>query len=269
MKVPSPVRSRLRVSISSPSMCRLFSSFLVFAGFLLFAHASVAPKPTPSSGKASSEKQYGAEGERGPTHLGRLHEYKRVGADLVGLWREYTAMTDALSHAMRDYNVAIRQEQRAELSRVLATKHQKAEALVLQQKKHGGSTFPTSRIYGDIASLKEIKKQMKRLEKKVGQIPPYSRPEENVMMIQAGTTPVNVARALSQSSAILFHKSFASYFSHLITFKREYDVLHSSLFSMKTTANGTGRKNLIKEAAEHSNFYDPEAPFSLHLHKAK
>lgn len=225
---------------------------------LFVAFASASPS------KDSAEQKAHDYGEHDPAFTGGLYEYRRVGTDLVGLWREYTAMSDALSHALRDYNVAIRQEQRAELARVLAHKHDEAETSIAEQKSKGRHT-PSSVLYGELASLKELKRQMKRLDRKVGQIPDYRHPEENVMLIQGSTAPVNVSSALSHNSASLFHKAVASYHRHVEAFYKTYQGLRSFLYDIKMSSEGSGRRNLIKQAAELGNFFDTEAPIALHF----
>lgn len=194
---------------------------------------------------------------------GGLHEYRKVGASLVGLWREYIAMSDALSHALRDYNVAIRQEQRAELARLLAQKYYQAEASIAGHKAKQGRVPPTV-LYSELASLKELKRQMKRLDRKIGLIPDYTHPEENVMLLRSTSAPVNVSKALSHSSGTLFHKALASYYSHASDFAEKFHSLRSFLYSIKEFPGDLERPQLIKQAVEAGNFFDTEAPISLH-----
>ncbi|KAL8430322.1 hypothetical protein ACSSS7_005990 [Eimeria intestinalis] len=197
-------------------------------------------------------------------YTGGLYEYRKVGVGLISLWREYVAMSDALSHALRDYNVLVRQEQRAELSEVLAHKYAQAETALAKQKKSRGKVT-RGEVYGELAILKELKKQMKRLDEKIGSIPPYRHPEKNVMLIQGLSVPVNISRALTRNTASLFHRATASYRTHLHAFTKTYTRLREVLREVKSLAGGTDRGKVIKQAAEKANFFDSQAPIALHI----
>ncbi|KAL8432437.1 hypothetical protein Efla_000214 [Eimeria flavescens] len=134
---------------------------LLLAVMCVSSFVSVSSAP-----RAGRHKKPEAEADSPLESSGGLHEYRKVGMQLIGLWREYTAMSDALSHALHDFNVVVRQEQRVELARVLSRKHRQAE-VTLAAEKALGRGVPPDVVYGEVASLKELKKQMKRLDRKV------------------------------------------------------------------------------------------------------
>ncbi|KAL8274090.1 hypothetical protein Esti_001932 [Eimeria stiedai] len=202
--------------------------------------------------------------ENHPLYTGGLHEYRKVGIGLISLWREYTAMSDTLSHALRDYNVLVRQEQRAELAEVLAHKYEQAETALAEQKKRRGRVTQTV-VYGQLATLKELKKQMKRLDEKIGDIPEYRHPEKNIMLIQGLSVPVNISRALNRSTASLFHRATTSYRAHLQAFNKKYTRLRELLQVVESLAGGSDREKLIKQTTEKTNFFDTQAPISLRI----
>ncbi|CDI80323.1 hypothetical protein, conserved [Eimeria acervulina] len=211
---------------------------------------------------------------------GGLFEYRKVGTELVGLWREYTAMNDAISHLLRDYNVVLRQEKRVELVGLMQQEHKAAEAALRQQQEQqekqqllGGAprqpvVLPLL-LYGETARLKELKKQMRRADKKLGKIPDYRKPEKNAMMIRVGTPPVNVAKALARPSASLFHKTLYSYKKHLHSMQDKYQSLCSLLEQIKFSPDAHARNTLIQKTAELANFFDSAAPNALRLPNSK
>ncbi|KAL8447972.1 hypothetical protein Emag_004086 [Eimeria magna] len=240
---------------------RSVNRFLLFLAFTFlcinfsFAHEAI----DGSSGRRVEEDV-----EDHSFYTGGLYEYRKIGIGLISLWREYVAMSDALSHALRDYNVLVRQEQRAELAEVLAHKYEQAETALAEQKRKWGRVS-RSVVYGELATLKELKKQMKRLDEKIGHIPEYRHPEKNVMLIQGLSVPVNISRALTRSTASLFHRATATYRSHLQSFNRKYAKLRDLLHEVKSLAGGSDREKLIKQTAERSNFFDTQAPIALHI----
>ncbi|CDJ32551.1 uncharacterized protein EMH_0012880 [Eimeria mitis] len=166
--------------------------FCLYPSFLFSAADAV---PAADSSKSNKDDEVTGDDAALPPFTGGLFEYRRIGAELVSLWREYTAMSDALSHLLRDYNVAVKQEQRVELVGMLQRKHKAAEAALQQQQqrrqrgRRGGAAAMLPLLYGELASLKELKKQMKRIDKKLEKIPEYRQAEENAMQIRFGSTP--------------------------------------------------------------------------------
>lgn len=236
--------------------------------WLLFLHYGYLYGVVSAVSKDAQRRKLDKSEELAPKYSGGMYEYRKVGAELVDLWREYAAMSEAISHVLRDYNIAVRQEQRDELTRVLAHRHQMAEASIAKHKDKKGNVSPAI-IFGELSALNELKRQMKRLEKKVGQVPDYNHPEENAMLVEAGPGPVNVSKALSHPSAALFHKALESYNLHIESFKKKFQALRVFLHSIKRSVESPGRHKLISQAAAVGNIFDTDAPIGVYLPSRK
>ncbi|CDJ59767.1 hypothetical protein, conserved [Eimeria maxima] len=204
-----------------------------------------------------------------------LSQYRKVGTQLVGLWRQYTAASAALGHLLRDYNVTLRQEQRVELVELLQRKQKAAAAALKQQQQQQRGRGSRARAMlplwsGEKASLNEIKEQIKRLDEKMGSIPDYRQTEKNAFLVRLGTSPVNVSKALTAPFSSLFHTALSSYKTHLHDLKKKYDALFSTLEQIKYAAAAAHeRREFIGKTAELESLFDPDAPTTLKFPKTQ
>lgn len=203
----------------------------------------------------------GLDGARG------LFEYRKFSSKLIELWRQYTAMADALSHVLRDYNVAVVQEKRKELTKFLIFKHREAEDLVDSVERQGRDASPL--MYSEMASLKEIKRQIKVADLVLDKIPDDRFPERNSLIIEEGLTPVDVSAALSRGSAKLFYKSVSTYRRHLRKFKRICLKIYSLVQKFKADDGEVNRGGFAPRAADLGNLFDADGPVSLRMPLSK
>ncbi|CDJ39345.1 hypothetical protein, conserved [Eimeria tenella] len=300
-RLPLPAAAPLAFSLLF--FASLFAAFAADAAAAAPAPAAAAAAPAPAAAAAApaapaaapaaaaAAPEGGAEEEHAEAGEG-LYEYRKVGTELVDLWRTYTSMGEALNHLLRDYNVALLQQQKVEVSGILAAKHKAAAAaaakaaaaaapaaaaasgslrrraaLQKEREKQQRKQALLLLLHAEATQLKELKQQIKKIDERVGKLPPYSSAAANIALIRSGAAAaVNVAQALNSSAAALFHRALQQYVGLLQQFSSKQKELFLLIQKIKQNAfDQRERLSLIENEALFDRAFDTDASMAFNL----
>ncbi|EPR60110.1 hypothetical protein TGGT1_237180 [Toxoplasma gondii GT1] len=215
-------------------------------------------------GKVSSEEKGKASSDRSAFNY--MYEYKKASAAFVDMWRIYNRLDLAVRHLLRDYNVAVKQQRYRELVQQLVNRQQQLEAMVEQ---HRMGELSRHVLRAELTSLKEMKQQLAFEYHQLERLPSEQHPEKLLELIELNEAPADLASALRSENSHLLRKSLKECSKLLEKLAKRQEEVTLHLKSLEYQANSPIHEMFVAQSAAMGNFFDPDAPLSIHMSVGK